>query len=106
MRNDCRCAVALLWVFGLLGFVVIYLVVSFRKQYGAWAVLAVLVPTAMLIPLPWLLAYGLPYLRGRRNRERGVPCLECHKAAFPVEGTTNHYRCWNCGCRFEGPEHF
>jgi hypothetical protein len=102
MRNGCGCAVVLLWVFGLLVFVVSHLI----EQYGAWAVLAVLAPPAMLILLPWFLAFGLPYLGGRRNRERGVPCLQCHKTAFPVEGTTNHYRCWNCGCRFEGPEHF
>jgi hypothetical protein len=44
--------------------------------------------------------------RGRRNRERGIPCLHCQRVAFPVEGTTARYRCWNCGSRFDGPEHF
>jgi hypothetical protein len=46
------------------------------------------------------------YLRGRRNRDRGIPCIQCKRTAFPVEGTTKRYRCWLCGCRFEGPEHF
>jgi hypothetical protein len=46
------------------------------------------------------------YLRGRRNRDRGIPCIQCQRMAFPVEGTTKQYRCWICGCRFEGPEHF
>jgi hypothetical protein len=46
------------------------------------------------------------YLRGRRNRDRGIPCIECKRTAFPVEGTIKRYRCWGCGCRFEGPEHF
>jgi hypothetical protein len=46
------------------------------------------------------------YLRGRRNRDRGIPCAQCQRTAFPVEGTTKLYRCCVCGCRFEGPEHF
>jgi hypothetical protein len=46
------------------------------------------------------------YLRGRRNRDDGIPCIECARTAFPMEGTTQRYRCWMCGCRFEGPEHF
>jgi hypothetical protein len=46
------------------------------------------------------------YLRGRRNLERGISCIQCKRIAFPVGRNTNRYRCWNCGCRFEGPEHF
>jgi hypothetical protein len=46
------------------------------------------------------------YLRGRRNKEGGILCIQCKHTAFPVGRNTNRYRCWNCGCRFEGPEHF
>jgi hypothetical protein len=46
------------------------------------------------------------YFRGRRNRDRGVPCIQCKRTAFPVQGTVARYRCGICGCRFEGPEHF
>jgi hypothetical protein len=46
------------------------------------------------------------YLRGRRNRDCGIPCIECKRTAFPVEGIPTRYRCWICGCRFEGAEHF
>jgi hypothetical protein len=46
------------------------------------------------------------YLRGRRNRDQGIACLQCKATAFPVEGTTQRYRCWSCGSRFDGPEHF
>jgi hypothetical protein len=49
---------------------------------------------------------GFHYLRGRRNQDTGIPCVQCQRVAFPVEGTTTRYRCWNCGCRFTGPEHF
>ena len=53
-----------------------------------------------------LLYRGYHYLRGRRDRDAGIPCVVCKRVAFPVEGTTVRYRCWNCGCRFDGPEHF
>jgi hypothetical protein len=46
------------------------------------------------------------YLRGRRDREQGLPCIRCERTAFPVGGTVTRYRCWNCGFRFDGPEHF
>jgi hypothetical protein len=46
------------------------------------------------------------YLRGRRNRDRGFTYIRCKSTAFPVEETTKRYRCWGCGYRFEGPEHF
>jgi hypothetical protein len=46
------------------------------------------------------------YLRGRRNRDRGFPCVQCQRTAFPIEGTVRQYRCASCGLRFEGPEHF
>src|SRR5262249_46857945 len=46
------------------------------------------------------------YLRGRRDRDHGLPCIRCERTAFPVEGVVTRYRCWNCDCRFDGPEHF
>jgi len=46
------------------------------------------------------------YVRGRRNRDAGIPCIQCKRLAFPVEGTVNRYHCWICGSRFDGPEHF
>jgi hypothetical protein len=46
------------------------------------------------------------YFRGRRNHDRGIPCIQCQRTAFPLEGSVTRYRCGICGCRFEGPEHF
>jgi hypothetical protein len=63
----------------------------------------------LLFVVAALLAVGyrtFHYLRGRRDRDAGIPCVQCRRTAFPVEGTTVRYRCWNCGCRFQGPEHF
>jgi hypothetical protein len=52
------------------------------------------------------LAYrAVGYLRGQRDRDRGIPCVACQRTAFPIEGTTKRYRCI-CGCRFDGPLHF
>jgi hypothetical protein len=45
-------------------------------------------------------------LRGRRNRDRGIPCVECQRTAFPVAGFTTLYRSAICHCRFSGPEHW
>ena len=53
-----------------------------------------------------LLYKAFLYLRGRRNRDQGIPCIQCERRAFPIAGTAKRYRCWNCGCRFDGPEHF
>jgi hypothetical protein len=53
-----------------------------------------------------LIHHGYHWLRGRRDRDTGVPCVQCNRKAFPVEGTTKQYRCWICHCRFEGAEHF
>ena len=47
----------------------------------------------------------LNFLRGYRNREAGIPRVRCRKRAFPIEGATTRYRCWNCGSRFDGPGH-
>jgi hypothetical protein len=44
--------------------------------------------------------------RGRRDRSDGIACAACGRRAFPVEGTTNGYRCGICKGRFEGPGHF
>jgi hypothetical protein len=55
---------------------------------------------------PGLLHQAYHYLRGRRSREAGISCVQCRRTAFPLEGTTLRYRCWSCGCRFDGPEHF
>ena len=49
---------------------------------------------------------AIHYLRGRWNRDAGISCSQCQRTAFPIAGTTTRYRCWNCGCRFDGPEHF
>lgn len=46
------------------------------------------------------------FARGRRDKSEGIPCMQCGRLAFPIEGTTTRYRCWNCGGRFDGPEHF
>jgi hypothetical protein len=48
---------------------------------------------------------GFHLVRGRRDRDAGFPCVHCRRVAFPVEGSTTRYRCWNCGSRFEGLEH-
>jgi hypothetical protein len=53
-----------------------------------------------------LLLRGYHLLRGRRDRDTGLPCVYCRRTAFPVEGSTRRYRCWGCGSRFEGAEHF
>ena len=45
------------------------------------------------------------HARGRRDRSKGIPCARCGRLAFPVEGTTDRYRCPLCGCRFDGPGH-
>ena len=42
-------------------------------------------------------------LRRWWRKEDRIPCVQCNRLAFPIEGTTR-YRCWNCGCRFEDPE--
>jgi hypothetical protein len=72
--------------------------------------LGFLIRAVILVVLLWVIAAiiyrAFQYLRGRRNRERGIPCIQCKRKAFPVEGTTNHYRCGICGCRFEGSKHF
>ena len=49
---------------------------------------------------------GFHTLRGRHNRDDGIPCIQCKKTAFPLAKTTTRYCCWMCGCRFDGPEHF
>jgi hypothetical protein len=41
-------------------------------------------------------------LRSWRTREQGIPCTQCNRLAFPIEGTSR-YRCSSCGCRFEDP---
>src|SRR5262249_18888096 len=43
------------------------------------------------------------YLRKSWSKEKRIPCVQCNRLAFPIEGTTR-YRCWNCGCRFDDPE--
>ena len=90
----------------LVTFVVFAAVLNVWNEYGWRPVVGVAGLGAVLTITPWLLTVGLPYLRGRRGRDRGIPCVQCHRTAFPIEGTATHYRCWNCGSRFEGPEHF
>jgi hypothetical protein len=46
------------------------------------------------------------FLRGRRNRNNGIPCIRCHRTAFPIEGLATRYRCGICQHRFQGPEHW
>jgi DNA-directed RNA polymerase subunit RPC12/RpoP len=86
---------------------VLAITICVKMEYG-WVVPTAVVAACVLVyfglgVMPQAYAY---LARGRRNRERGIPCSECHKTAFPVEGTTTHYRCSNCGSQFEGPEHF
>jgi hypothetical protein len=50
-----------------------------------------------------LKAYHL--LRGRRNRDQGIPCIRCRRRAFRVAGSPKRYRCWTCAPRFDAAEH-
>jgi hypothetical protein len=60
----------------------------------------------VLAIIPMAVAYIVYcFLRGRRNRDQGILCIECERLAFPLEGSTTRYRCWNCHLRFDGPEH-
>jgi hypothetical protein len=53
---------------------------------------------------PWTARIrGLYRSLRKGRRERGIPCVQCTKLAFPIEGT-NRYRCRSCGCRFEDSE--
>jgi hypothetical protein len=45
------------------------------------------------------------FVRGRRDMSKGISCIKCGRLAFPVEGTTERYRCLLCGHRFDGPRH-
>jgi hypothetical protein len=42
---------------------------------------------------------------GRRDMSKGISCIKCGRLAFPVEGTTERYRCPLCAHRFDGPLH-
>jgi hypothetical protein len=55
--------------------------------------------------VPWTARIRRFYcsLRKRWRNEKRIPCVQCNRLAFPIEGTSR-YRCWNCGCRFEDPE--
>jgi hypothetical protein len=76
-----------------------------RLKLLMWLVLMVLLALANSVTAGMLFrAYY--YLRGRRNRDHGIPWIQCRRTAFPVEGTATRYRCCLCGCRFDGPEHF
>src|SRR5262249_24439080 len=45
------------------------------------------------------------FLRGRRNRDQGIPCIRGKRWAFPVAGSPKRYRCRSCDLRFKGAEH-
>jgi hypothetical protein len=68
--------------------------------------LRVVLVLVLLSALAAIVHRAFHFLRGRRDRDAGIPCVQCKRVAFPVEGTTVRYRCWFCGCRFAGPEHF
>ena len=84
---------------------VLIIAVTTGRQYGWWIPGAALAPVPLFVLACWFLSVGYPYLRGRRDRAQGIPCVKCGKVAFPLEGSLTRYRCWNCGCRFDGPEH-
>jgi hypothetical protein len=88
------------------GAIILIVVLGIGRQYGWWIHAAVLAPVPLFMLGCWFLSVAYPYLRGRRNRDQGIPCVEWGKAAFPLEGSPARYRCWNCGCRFDGPEHY
>jgi hypothetical protein len=71
-------------------------------------VLVCLIPCAVLLGFLFVSgSFILKYVvRGARNRDAGIPCVACQGLAFPLEGTTNHYRCGLCHHHFEGPTHF
>jgi hypothetical protein len=98
--------VAVLYYWTLLLLVVLMLAVAIGRQYGWWIPGAALAPFPLYVLACWFLSVGYPYLRGRRNRDQGIPCVQCSRVAFPLEGSRTRYRCWNCGGRFDGPEHF
>jgi hypothetical protein len=52
--------------------------------------------------VPWTMRIRRFFRSVRRGRsvEKGIPCVQCKRLAFPIEGTAR-YRCWSCGCRFE-----
>jgi hypothetical protein len=78
------------------------LIRAFSWNYGLPLLLLLLLLTVGVA----LLYRTYHHLRGRRDRDRGLPCQQRGKTAFPMEGTTMRYRCWNCGCRFAGAEHW
>jgi hypothetical protein len=77
----------------------------FRLYKLRW-VLRFLIPIVLGYIVIVTVYYVYAYLRGRRNRDQGLPCVHCQRTAFPLEGSRKRYRCWNCGLRFDGPEHF
>src|SRR5262249_55872377 len=48
--------------------------------------------------VPWTARIRRFYrsLRKWWSNENRIPCVQCNRLAFPIEGTTR-YRCWNCG---------
>jgi hypothetical protein len=71
-------------------------------KYWLWAVLVIIAVSAI-----WAITQQvIHFICGRRNRDEGIPCPKCLRAAFPVDGTVTSYRCWNCRSWFEGPQHF
>jgi hypothetical protein len=71
-----------------------------------WFVMLVLILSVFVSVIGASLYHLCQLVRGRRNRDAGIPCIHCHRLAFPMEGSATRYRCWMCGSRFDGPEHF
>jgi hypothetical protein len=74
------------------------LILGFNTAFLLVVVLATLTVIALY--------QGFRYLCGRRYRDQGIACEQCHATAFPIDGTHRFYRCWDCGSRFQGLEHF
>jgi hypothetical protein len=89
----------------LVGAFILIIAVGIGTRYGWWIPVAALSPFLLFVLASWFLSVGYPYLRGVRNRDQGIPCVTCGKVAFPLEGSRTRYRCWSCGCRFDGPAH-
>jgi hypothetical protein len=101
--GSCGAGAALVLLASVIG--ALALVVKAVNEYGAGIVFLVLSLAALACLGPFVLPPAYHFLKGRRNRDAGIPCVQCQRTAFPVGKETTHYRCWNCGCRFDGPEH-
>ena len=102
-RELARWVVCFLTLAGLVLGVVLLLRtgIVFRMRSPRLVLLPCLFLLAGVISAGAAFAYRIYALtRGRRDRSDGISCVACDRRAFPVEGTTNRYRCGICKCRF------